>query len=70
MSVKQEEGFIIEGMSCDHCVRAVRKALEEVEGVTVESVEIGRALVGYDPDVVSREEIAGRIEDEGYTVKQ
>lgn len=35
----------IQGMGCDHCVHAVREALERVEGIEVESVEIGTARV-------------------------
>ncbi len=36
----------IEGMHCQACVRRVQKALEKVEGVQVESVEVGSAVVG------------------------
>jgi copper chaperone CopZ len=58
----------IDGMSCEHCVRAVRQALEGVQGVQVEEVAIGRATVQYDPSRVSREAIADAVADEGYTV--
>lgn len=33
------------GMSCAHCVRAVREALESVEGLRVHDVAVGRATV-------------------------
>ena len=33
----------IEGMHCQACVQRVRKALEKLEGVSVESVEVGSA---------------------------
>ena len=58
----------IEGMSCDHCVRAVREALEGVEGVTVESVELGRAVVYYDDERTGPEALAERVEEAGYAV--
>jgi len=35
----------IEGMHCDACVRRVRKALEKIDGVTVEDVTVGSATV-------------------------
>lgn len=35
----------IEGMSCNHCVHAVRTALEGVAGVRVLDVSIGEATV-------------------------
>ena len=62
------ETLTIEGMSCDHCVRAVRHALEEMPGVEVRDVRIGSAEIGYDPATISPETIADAIEEEGYTV--
>jgi copper chaperone CopZ len=56
----------IDGMSCGHCVGAVRRALEEMDGVQVESVRIGEASVQYDPRTVSSNAIASAIVDEGY----
>lgn len=41
----------IAGMSCDHCVRAVRQALSNVEGLVVDAVEVGAATVHSDPSV-------------------
>jgi copper chaperone len=35
----------ITGMTCDHCVRRVTKALSRVEGLGVRDVEVGRAVV-------------------------
>ena len=44
----------IEGMSCGHCLNAVSKALHTVSGVTVKSVQIGRAEVEVsDPAVAA-----------------
>ncbi|HMB91201.1 MAG TPA: cation transporter [Rhodothermales bacterium] len=64
----QSESFNIEGMSCGHCVKAVRQALESIDGVDVENVEIGRAQVSYDPSAVDRAHLVEAIEEEGYTV--
>ncbi len=58
----------IDGMSCDHCVRAVRRALESVEGVLVEQVGLGTATVRYDPRTSSPARIAEAVEAEGYRV--
>ena len=58
----------IEGMSCDHCVRAVREALEKAPSVTVESVELGRAVVYYDDEATGPDDLAERVEDAGYRV--
>ena len=56
----------INGMSCGHCVAAVRRALESLEGVTVDSVSVGEASVRYEPGTVTPVQIANAIRDEGY----
>jgi copper chaperone len=57
----------IEGMSCDHCVRAVRGRLERTPGVKVDDVQIGSAVVEYDPAKVNVDDLEEAIADEGYT---
>lgn len=59
----------IEGMSCGHCVRGVERALQGVSGVEVERVEIGSALVSFDPASVKPAQIEAAIVDEGYEVR-
>lgn len=56
----------IQGMSCGHCVMHVRKVLAKLNGLNVESVEIGKALVNFDETIVTREHIAKAIEEAGY----
>jgi len=57
----------IDGMSCGHCLNAVRNALERVPGVRVEQVTIGQATVAYDPARATPSKIAGAIADAGYS---
>lgn len=57
----------IEGMTCEHCVRAVRGRLELTDGVKVDDVTIGSAVVEYDPAKTNVDEIEDAIADEGYT---
>ena len=57
----------IEGMSCAHCLHAVRGRLEKTPGVLVKSVQIGSAALDYDPSKTSVDEIEEAIADEGYT---
>lgn len=56
----------IDGMTCGHCVAAVRGALERIEGVQVEEVQIGSARVRFEPAVVGPDQIAEAVADEGY----
>ncbi len=58
--------LIIEGMSCNHCVHAVKEALGSVETVKVDAVELGRASIEAD-DAALAQALAA-IEEEGYKV--
>ena len=57
----------VDGMSCAHCLNAVRNALSGVGGTEVESVRMGMAVVSYDPHVTSPRALADAVSDEGYT---
>jgi len=58
----------IAGMTCDHCVMAVRKALTELIGVEVFNVEIGSASVTWDHRRVSLQDIIKAVESAGFSV--
>ena len=57
----------IEGMTCEHCVRAVDGRLRKTPGVEVEQVAIGSADIRYDPARTNPDELSEIIADEGYT---
>jgi copper chaperone len=63
-----ETKIAIEGMSCNHCVMAVKKALGGVPGILESDVQIGSAVVKYDDNKVKKEEIETKIETAGYKV--
>ena len=56
-----------EGMSCEHCVRAVRGRLEQTDGIKVDHVQIGSATLEFDPAKTTVDDIEEAIADEGYT---
>ncbi|HVS02508.1 MAG TPA: heavy-metal-associated domain-containing protein [Thermoanaerobaculia bacterium] len=58
----------IEGMSCDHCVRAVTGALEGVTGVERAEVDLqaGRARVEHDPLRAGVDQLLAAVAEEGY----
>ena len=60
----------IEGMMCGHCEATVKKALEEIEGVTgaIVSHEKGTAVVTM-ADTVSEDVLTKTVTDKGYEVK-
>ena len=65
----EQAKIAIEGMSCGHCVAAVKGALGQLDGVQVKDVAIGSATVAYDPAAVTPERIARAVADEGYAAQ-
>jgi copper chaperone len=63
-----EATIAIEGMSCQHCVMAVKKALGGVPGIIDADVQIGTAVVKYDESKTNQEDLEGKIEKAGYKV--
>lgn len=64
----KERTINIKGMSCQHCVKAVRKELARVNGLEVRDVGIGFASVAYDETAVDFSRIEAAIEEAGYRV--
>lgn len=65
-----ETTIAIEGMSCQHCVMAVKKALGGVPGILESDIQVGSAVVKYDESKTKQEDIEARIEKAGYKVKK
>lgn len=59
----------LEGMSCNHCKMAVDQALAEVEGVSKDVVEIGRAVLSTDDWSSVESAVRDVLDEEGYPVK-
>lgn len=60
----------VEGMSCEHCVKAVTNAVSALPGVSGVSVDLaGKTVtVEHDPAQSPPEKIRLEIEDQGYEV--
>lgn len=60
----------VEGMSCNHCVEAVTKALKAVQGVDSVAVSLAekKVSIGYEDASVTPEQLKEAIEDQGYDV--
>jgi copper chaperone len=57
----------IDGMSCQHCVMAVKKEIQKLDVTNVE-VKIGEATVEFDENKVNEETIKKTIAYAGYVV--
>lgn len=57
----------VDGMSCRHCVMAVKMELKNLPLESSE-VNIGSVKVSFDEDKASREDIIAAVEEAGYKV--
>jgi copper chaperone len=55
----------IDGMSCQHCVMAVKKELQKLDLQNFD-VKIGEAVVDFDETKLKAEDIIAAIEEAGY----
>ena len=60
----------VAGMSCGHCVNAVREALAAVPGVIVEGVNIGTASVSFDETKATVGDLVDAVSEAGYEASQ
>lgn len=60
----------VKGMSCDHCVKAITKAVSALPGINGVEVSLSAATVTveYDGAKSSLDNIRSEIEDQGYDV--
>lgn len=60
----------VDGMACEHCVKAITNAVGALSGVSGVSVDLeGKAVtVDHDPDQAPVQTIKSEIEDQGYDV--
>ncbi|HQW66110.1 MAG TPA: cation transporter [Gemmatimonadales bacterium] len=56
----------VDGMSCGHCLRAVQQALQGIPGATVQTVQMGRAVVETTADGPTGEALAAVVTEAGY----
>lgn len=60
----------IDGMTCGHCVEQVTETLKTLNGVHVQSIQVGSATVSFDPRKISPEGIVKAIEALDYKITQ
>ena len=59
----------IDGMSCQHCVMALKKSFQMVDGIEEADVEIGVAKLKFDVNKVTEEDINEAVTRAGYKIK-
>ncbi|PLT27536.1 copper chaperone CopZ [Peribacillus deserti] len=61
----------VQGMSCNHCVKAIEGSVGELSGVERVLVDLneGEVAVEYNPEQVTIDKIKETIDDQGYDVE-
>ena len=58
----------VEGMSCQHCVMRVKKAIDALKGIQSSDVQIGTVKVKFDDKAVAKADIERAVTNAGYKV--
>jgi copper ion binding protein len=64
-----ETTISIEGMSCQHCVMRVKKAIEGLKGIDKSDVAVGQTKVTFDEALIKKQDIEDAIVKAGYKIK-
>lgn len=64
----QQTELKIEGMSCGHCVMALKKELSKVDGVRVIKIEIGKAVIETEEILRVRPGIEKAVSEAGFAL--
>jgi len=67
---REIQNLNVQGMSCQHCVHAVKSSVSALAGVDSVEVSLEKKLVtvGFDPSQTTLQSITAAIEGEGYSV--
>lgn len=67
MTVKN---YVVEGMTCDHCVNAVTGAVRALPGVTEVSVDLASGQVTVSSDApVDEDAVRAAVDEAGYALR-
>lgn len=68
----REAALKVEGMSCNHCKKAVEDALRKLDGVQDVQVKLeeGLVIIKYNPLEVGLPEFRKAIQEAGYEVQE
>ena len=62
--------YIVEGMTCEHCVDAVRSEGSGLPGVTIVDIDLDTKLVHVSGDDIDDAAVFAAVEEAGYEAVQ
>ena len=63
-----EKTYTIAGMSCGGCVTSLTRVLKSVPGLEPVKVEVGRAVLRFDPALITAGTIKAAVDRAGFEV--
>ncbi|WP_168582890.1 heavy-metal-associated domain-containing protein [Gephyromycinifex aptenodytis] len=62
--------YTVTGMTCGHCVNAVKEEVGAIDGVSNVQVELDSGSLTFDSDQeIPREKVAAAVDEAGYTLR-
>lgn len=62
----EQRTYIVEGMTCDHCVNAVRTEVDGVAGISNVEVDLDTKLLQVTGDDIDDAAVFAAVEEAGY----
>ncbi|MDP9377190.1 MAG: heavy-metal-associated domain-containing protein [Actinomycetota bacterium] len=69
LSESGSRSYFVEGMTCGHCVAAVKEEVEEIKGVDAVEVELATGRLTVAGDGFDDSAIAAAVGEAGYEMK-
>ena len=70
--MSSQQTYLVEGMTCEHCVKAVTSELSELDGVTAVEVDLNAGgtsrVVVASARALAREAVAAAVDEAGYVL--
>jgi copper chaperone CopZ len=68
MSTTETHQYVVQGMTCQHCVASVTEEVSEVSGVTGVDVDLASGRVAVHGAGVDEEAVVAAVSEAGYKV--
>jgi len=68
-AMRSTDNYTVQGMTCSHCVAAVRSELEQIDGVIRVDVDLASGAVAITSEIaVPAKSVRAAVEEAGYEV--
>jgi copper chaperone len=68
MQLSETRDYVVEGMTCAHCVLSVREEVSEVPGVNAVDVDLASGRLSVTGRDISDDDVRGAVAEAGYEV--